>query len=244
MDRPPEAEHPLPGFREFDTPCCMSLTLTTCKIIACRPEITVSQDRRFVSRVYDVVRSSPHQAPHTFQTFLDQEKNLGDWNRIEGQKIQALTQVDPESVENPKLPPPGERAMVAQSITFHPLLVKWHRESQQDTWNEKLFSEVAASNAGDVFRRLSRERGVTIRPVDGLLEASFVRCMFHEFFHLSYFGGMTDSLNGQAYGWHNNVQNKDLRNPDLYAIIAAVLQLRNRDGQKYAVSEQGLVSKL
>ncbi|EQB59451.1 hypothetical protein CGLO_00158 [Colletotrichum gloeosporioides Cg-14] len=45
--------------------------------------------------------------------------------------------------------------------------------------------------------------------------------MLHELFHLLYFGNMLDAPN--AYRWMNNVKNNDRENPDLYAIIGAVI---------------------
>ncbi|WDK20728.1 hypothetical protein CGRA01v4_12015 [Colletotrichum graminicola] len=58
------------------------------------------------------------------------------------------------------------------------------------------------------------------------------------FFHLTYFGEMLDANEG-AYGWANNVKNKNRENPDLYAIIGAVIELMHRDGQRYSVSAEG-----
>jgi hypothetical protein len=51
---------------------------------------------------------------------------------------------------------------------------------------------------------------------------------------------MRDSPN--AYRWANNAKEKDLENPDLYAIIAVVIELLNREGQQYKVSAEGEVS--
>lgn len=53
---------------------------------------------------------------------------------------------------------------------------------------------------------------------------------------------MLDAPN--AYGWMNNVKNNNRENPDLYAIIGAVIELMNRDGQKYSVSAEGEVSPM
>jgi hypothetical protein len=38
---------------------------------------------------------------------------------------------------------------------------------------------------------------------------------------------MVDS--DEAYGWVNNVKNQSRANPDLFAIIAAIIELLNRD---------------
>jgi len=72
------------------------------------------------------------------------------------------------------------------------------------------------------------------------MPASAVSNNVVQFFHLTYFGGMRD--NDKAYGWANNVANNDRKNPELYAQIAAVIELRNRDGQKYTVSAEGNVA--
>ena len=46
-----------------------------------------------------------------------------------------------------------------------------------------------------------------------------------------------------AYGWANNIKNNNRENPDLFAIIGTVIELMNRDGQKYDVSKEGNVVK-
>lgn len=48
----------------------------------------------------------------------------------------------------------------------------------------------------------------------------------------------------KADGWANNVNNNNRQNPDLYAIVATVIALRNRDDRKYAVSPEGHVSRI
>lgn len=60
-------------------------------------------------------------------------------------------------------------------------------------------------------------------------------------FHLTAFGRMADDGNG-AYLWVNNVNRKNRENPDLMAIIAVVIELLNREGGQYTVSEEGKVS--
>jgi hypothetical protein len=52
---------------------------------------------------------------------------------------------------------------------------------------------------------------------------------------------MVDS--DEAYGWVNNVKNQSRANPDLFAIIAAIIELLNRDGDKYKVDKDGVVTK-
>lgn len=64
-----------------------------------------------------------------------------------------------------------------------------------------------------------------------------------QFFHLTYFGRMLDA-EGVAYGWANNVAHNNRENPDLLALIAGVIQLRNQAGQQYTVSKEGNVAKV
>ena len=64
-----------------------------------------------------------------------------------------------------------------------------------------------------------------------------------QFFHLTYFGSMLDD-GGEAYGWANNVKRNNRNNPDLFAIIGTVIELMNRDGQKFEVSKEGNVAKV
>lgn len=45
-----------------------------------------------------------------------------------------------------------------------------------------------------------------------------------------------------AYAWANNMAKNNRENPDLLAIIGAVIELRNRDGKKYTVSPEGNVA--
>lgn len=52
---------------------------------------------------------------------------------------------------------------------------------------------------------------------------------------------MLDALHEKAYGWIVNAEEKDLDNPDLYAIIAAAIEIVDRGfgGTKYTVSREG-----
>lgn len=52
---------------------------------------------------------------------------------------------------------------------------------------------------------------------------------------------MLDDTSG-AYGWSFNTLKNNRENPDLIAIIGAVIELRNRDGKKYTVSAEGAVT--
>ena len=61
-------------------------------------------------------------------------------------------------------------------------------------------------------------------------------------FHLSAFGAISDGDVAEAYGWANNLGNKNRENPDFLAIIATVIHLLKKDGTKYKVSPEGAVS--
>ena len=48
--------------------------------------------------------------------------------------------------------------------------------------------------------------------------------------------------NPTAYGWAFNVAKNNRNNPDLLAIIGAIIELRYRDGIKYTISAEGNVA--
>ncbi|TDZ53993.1 hypothetical protein CTRI78_v006633 [Colletotrichum trifolii] len=191
---------------------------------------------------FDVVRQKSLYTSHDLQVFLEQETSGqfgGDWEKVPAPRIKALTQRD---VKVGGLPA-GGRTRVPETITFHPLWISSQRARSFGGWNDDDLEEVTKLNALDTFKKIGAGQNprVDIRPVDGLLKHSFTANVLHELFHLTYFGEMMDARNG-AYGWANNVKNKDVENPDLYALIAAVIELIYRDGKKYSVSEEGEVS--
>lgn len=61
-------------------------------------------------------------------------------------------------------------------------------------------------------------------------------------FHLTAFGGLHDR-GEQPYGWASNVEQKDRENPDFLTIIAVVIELLSREGQKFKVAQSGEVSR-
>ncbi|KAH0439392.1 hypothetical protein CcaCcLH18_02869 [Colletotrichum camelliae] len=210
-------------------------------IITCRPEIVTVPDPAGgpFDKPYDVVRKYYMFQPHTLEKFIEQEDSGeigGDWEKVPAPRTLAITQRD--------APPTEGRKRIAESINFHPLWIKFQRSRNFGGWIEDDFTEVTKFNALEDFKRRGAAKNppVDIRPMDGLLSKSLTANMLHEFFHLSYFGNMLDAQN--AYGWMNNVKNNDRENPDLYAIIGAVIELMSRDGQKYSVSAEGEVSPI
>ncbi|KAK1999300.1 hypothetical protein LX36DRAFT_486357 [Colletotrichum falcatum] len=216
-------------------------------VIICRPDIEMVEDPAGgpFGKPYDVVRKKHLFASHDFEKFLAQEESEefgGDWDKVPTPRIMALTQRDDKPLGKA---PEGGRKRVPETITFHPLWIKFQRSRNFGGWTEDDFREVTKFNALEDFKRRgeAKQPAVDIRPVDFLLSKSLTANILHEFFHLTYFGEMLDDNEG-AYGWANNVRNKNRRNPDLYAIIGTVLELLNRDGQKYSVSAEGEVISL
>ncbi|KAF4922338.1 hypothetical protein CGCVW01_v005339 [Colletotrichum viniferum] len=210
-------------------------------IIICRPEIVTVPDPAGgpFDKPYDVVRKYHMFQPHTLEKFIEQENSEeigGDWEKVPTPRTMAITQRD--------APPTGGRKRIAEFINFHPLWIKFQRSRNFGGWIEDDFTEVTKLDALEDFKSkgAAKKPPVDTRPMDGLLSKSLTANMLHEFFHLSYFGNMLDAPN--AYGWMNNVKNNNRENPDLYAIIGAVIELMNRDGQRYSVSAEGEVSPM
>ncbi|KAF4555937.1 Hypothetical protein D9617_2g059020 [Elsinoe fawcettii] len=210
-------------------------------VIVCKPDFSMQG-----GKVYDHVRETTYSSPHPFERFMQDATQYNDWTGVIGTKIQAITEIDTKEGRDTDGRPPGVRASVPETINFHPLLVKWHQESGIGRWNPAMFGTITSPTAEQDFRRISREKGLTIRPVDKILDASFERSMIHELFHTTNFGLMIDRPDGTKYGWYNNVDvfSQDLENPDLYALIATVLELRYGEGDKFAVDRGGVVSRL
>jgi hypothetical protein len=103
-----------------------------------------------------------------------EENDPGDWNKITGKKIQAITQGDRA--------PDEERTDVAETITFHPLWLEHHRNTQFKGWTDKLFAGVTHKNAIQVYSEIGENKKpkVDIRPIDGLLDSSITKTIFHE----------------------------------------------------------------
>ncbi|KAK2024427.1 hypothetical protein LX32DRAFT_697166 [Colletotrichum zoysiae] len=214
-------------------------------VIVCRPEIPMveSPSGGPFDVPYDEVRKKYLFASHVLQEFLAQEESEalgGDWEKIPPPRTMALTQLDIKEADGL---PEGGRKRVPEAIYFHPLWIKFQRSRNFGGWSEDDFAEVTRFDALEEFKRrgAAQNPAVDVRPVDRLLSRSFTANVLHELFHLTYFGQMLDANSG-AYGWANNVKNNDRQNPDLYAIIGAVIELRNRDGKKYSVSAAGEVS--
>ncbi|KAH8693475.1 hypothetical protein GQ44DRAFT_635012 [Phaeosphaeriaceae sp. PMI808] len=205
-------------------------------IIVCRPDL---EDRPQAWHPlgplpYDRIRETQLRnagADHKVLTNQEDDPNIGDWDKIPGNKIRAFVTVDN-----------GERRKhIPETITFHPLLIKREKARGFAGWTPELFAEITDKSAVRNFAERGEAKGYkNVTPMDGLLEESLVKTMFHEFFHLSAFGGMKDDKD--AYGWYNNVQNQNHQNPDYFAIIAAVIELYYRSPKNYKVDEKGVVA--
>ncbi|KAF6805578.1 hypothetical protein CSOJ01_09377, partial [Colletotrichum sojae] len=214
-------------------------------IISCRPDIQLVDDRidehSPLPVPWDNIRRNQYNRRHDFVVFLEQERDSANWDTMKGLKVKAATMVDSAN------PPLGNRLHVAESINLHPLFVKHQRDRGFVDWTQERLDEVTSEGAPDIFKRIGDEilkktgKVFDARPVDGLLDDSFTYTLLHEFFHLTYFGRMSDDKDDGAYGWMNNVNAKSRKNPDLYAIIGAVINLLHNEGKKYRVSAEGHV---
>ncbi|SPO07057.1 uncharacterized protein DNG_09751 [Cephalotrichum gorgonifer] len=216
-------------------------------LLVCRPDLGTTQ-------TIDGLQTVPFDNIRQYRLFpnapLQQIANEGNgadgqWMALTGGRIQAVTQRDLTN------PPQGDRGRIPQTINFHPLWLKYLREKKFEGWSAGKFTQVTATNALEAFRVQSDlknqgkgpgEPKVDIRPIDSLLDASLVRNLFHELFHLDAFGGMLDQNTG-AYGWVNNINDKNHQNPDFFAIVAAIIELLFRDGDQYKVTAEGEVKK-
>ncbi|KAF4857324.1 hypothetical protein CGCSCA4_v000433 [Colletotrichum siamense] len=205
-------------------------------IITCRPEITWRDDVNAFNPdkvPYDKVRSARLTNPHDFVNFLKQEEAPGEWTKVQGVRVKAVTARDLNT-------PTGQRLRVPESINFHPLWIKFQRSRGFVDWTQETLNKVTAKTAPDEFREISEREKKDIRPVDGLLRDCFTTNVLHEFFHLTFFGAMFDDMD-LAYGWANNVKAKNRENPDLYSLIAAVIHLLYKEGTNYKVTAEGHV---
>ena len=123
---------------------------------------------------FDVVRKKFNYKGHDFDTFRKQEDQYNQWKEIPGFRIMAITQRD--SVQ----PPAGGRRRVPETINFHPLWIKYQKDTNFGAWTEAKFNEVTATDAPQVFRAKGVARNVDVRPIDGLLSESFIGNILHE----------------------------------------------------------------
>lgn len=118
--------------------------------------------------------------------FLAQENDPAtpDWNSLPTPKVVALTQVDKPSPERDANLKESGRLHVPETITFHPLYIRYLKGTNFGTWTDALFNEVTSPNAPAVFKAKgdAKDPKVDIRPVDGLLNDSYIQTILHEVF--------------------------------------------------------------
>lgn len=168
--------------RSYNPSSVCFLTDHNHQIITCRPELQTVEDAEHGTKdqvPYDIVRRKQLAKTHELQKFIDQENAPGaSWDTIAGQRTFALTQVDK--------PPPsgglGGRLRVPETINFHPLYIRNEKANGFAGWTDSLLDDVTADDAPDVFKAkgMAKNPPITIRPIDGLLEASIVKTMLHE----------------------------------------------------------------
>ncbi|SPO03137.1 uncharacterized protein DNG_05819 [Cephalotrichum gorgonifer] len=203
-------------------------------VIVCRPELTIRKgDFNPLGAPYDMVRLTQLYKGADLEVMILQEKDPGKWDEL-AQRLQAVTTRDRDLSE--------VRLHVAETITFHPLWIKTQMDKGFEGWTQEIFDQATAANAAEILKEKSKKNQQDLRPVDILLDASFARNMFHEMFHLTAFGRMSDDIAG-AYWWANNIELQNRENPDLLAIIAVVIELLNREGSQYKISADGTVSQ-
>jgi hypothetical protein len=110
--------------------------------------------------------------------FLEQMRDEGDagfvWRSDNNEHTQAIT------MQASARPPPGQEVHVPETITFHPSWIEHQRTRRFAGWSQESFDEVTAADAMSVFKQKGDNVNADIRPIDGLLDRSFDRNMFHE----------------------------------------------------------------
>jgi len=147
------------------------------QLIVCRPSLEDRAIEGSPERLpYDRIRQvQKYTKDADLNVMLRQEETIGDWNKIEGFRLLAITDVDADANRN------GDRLKVPETITFHPLWIKMQRTRKFDDWDEALFNEITRKGAATVFAAKGKARGNdNVVPADGLLQASFVQTVFHE----------------------------------------------------------------
>jgi hypothetical protein len=163
---------------------------------------------------YDVVREKQYNTQQVdLKTMTTEENDVVNWEDLQpgpGRKIMAITQVDAI---------PSRRLRIPETITFHPLFLQYQKTQKFSGWTDELFTKVTANNAKRVYSDMgsSRNPSVTIVPADGLLDASFVRTIFHEvsaairLFHDMNIADMTKSALPFECLWRNGRQRRGVR---------------------------------
>lgn len=144
------------------------------KLLVCRPELDKVDDFSGAMTIpYDKIRERLLFTNADLEIFIKEETEFDKWSSLRN-RIQAVTSVDSAQ------PPSGQRLFVPEAIFFHPLWIKHQTEKKFGGWSRELFNDVTADNALEKFKTVGQQRELDIRPVDGLLEASFVRNVLHE----------------------------------------------------------------
>ncbi|KAM0332535.1 hypothetical protein ACHAQA_002818 [Verticillium albo-atrum] len=205
-------------------------------IIVCRPDLTVIDPDAFSIVWTDNARGIKDQSASDLQTMLDQENAGMNWEKVLESKNapKAITR----RMENPE----NDQKKVPSSVNFHPVWLATLRDDKNwGSWTDETFS---IETRGDALSEYLLT-GKNARPIDGILAFNLAKTMFHEMFHLTFWGGMLDEIPAEnAYGWLKNVEKKNMENPDLYAILAVIIELVDKGfgGKKYTVKDTGAVS--
>ena len=122
---------------------------------------------------YNVVRQYRLFRSADMEMMVSQEKDFKTWQEIPAGKTNAVTSRDSTQ------PPEGTRKKIPETTTFHPLWIKYHQERNFEEWGEDMFERVTAETALEEFGKESSAL-VDARPIDGILDSSFARKIFHE----------------------------------------------------------------
>lgn len=147
------------------------------QIITCRPDIEDQIDDADPRGIpYDLVRKRRlYQGSDLLKMKADESK-YADFNAVSAPKIKSIVQMDLPQ------PPKGGRLRIPESVNFHPLFITFLGNSLGWTWTQEKFTEVTSPNAAAVFKAKGAAKNppLDIRPIDGLLDRSIIKVLFHE----------------------------------------------------------------
>jgi hypothetical protein len=147
------------------------------QLVVCRPDLTDRKDSNGKDYKYNNIRMWRETEPW-FSNMLNDENNPSyqNWHAVAG-KVSAITQRDADREQDGS--PMGDRKRIPETITLHPLLVKF--QGMNSDFNDQDLSALTAPGALDFFKgQWPPGAGFGPVPVDQITDELLPKLLFHE----------------------------------------------------------------
>ncbi|KAK4086974.1 hypothetical protein PCL_12615 [Purpureocillium lilacinum] len=206
-------------------------------VIYCAPDILEERDE-WGNRIWtDFGRQRQFTLGGSTLVQMKTEADNNAWNNPKS-KILGLTETDKPGERENGLPR-GDLKKIAETITLHPLWLREMKDHAYDLLTAEKLADIKKPSAWRTFLQRLKDAEPEARPIDALM--GLEGTLHHETYHLTSFGKLLDTPEGAgAYGWVNNQKTKNIKNPDLLAYLALIIDLVENKSCK--INERGEVT--